>query len=96
MLGPDTTVVNSTLIPERSASAYYPIAWGNMRSTGPMPLPGSIPASYSLGAGGGGSNDAAVMQANAAPWSFRSSPVPWAIAFLLIGILGLRYIHWRH
>ena len=29
------------------------------------------------------------------PWSFKDSPVLPALAFLLIGMLGLRLVHWR-
>ena len=47
------------------------------------------------GIGGGGSMVSDGGSAGAMPWSPRYSPVPWAIAFILIGILGLRHIHWR-
>lgn len=37
----------------------------------------------------------AVAAASAAPFSPVHSPVLWAIAFILIGIIGLRHIHFR-
>jgi hypothetical protein len=40
-------------------------------------------------------NSAAGQQAAANPFSFVQSPLIIAVAALVIGLLGLRYIHWR-
>lgn len=48
-----------------------------------------------VGIGGGGSASPGAYDAVAQPWHPRYSPVPWAIGFLVVGILGLRHIHWR-
>lgn len=51
-------------------------------------------AGTGIGGGGTGSMDDGG-DAAAAPWNPKVSPVPWAIAFLVVGILGLRHVHWR-
>jgi hypothetical protein len=40
-------------------------------------------------------NSAAGQQAADNPFSFVQSPLIIAVAALIIGLLGLRYIHWR-
>lgn len=82
----------SAMKPSQAAAPYYV---GN--GVKPRTLMGFGMGSSGLaGTGiGGGGGSAASMDAIAAPWSPRASPVPWAIGFLIIGILGLRHIHWR-
>jgi hypothetical protein len=51
------------------------------------------------GAYGGGSSGPANLDASDAaandPFSPEKSPVLWACVFLVVGLLGLRYVHWR-
>ena len=53
----------------------------------------------SSGNGTGGSGGAANMDAAAAaasdPFNPSVSPVWWAVLFFVVGMLGLRYVHWR-
>lgn len=83
-------VVNGQLIPVlewpalASGNAVGP-AWGG----GPA-SPATIPPHAA-----GGSGMAAGANAGASPWSFTQSPLPLLIIMLIVGILGLRYIHWR-
>lgn len=98
MLGPDTATVNGQMVSVRDQSAYIPTVMGVIRSVGPTPLP-SIPPAYAVGGSVGSSGsgyDPGVAAASQNPWSWSVSPLPWALLFLFVGILGLRYIHWRH
>jgi|SRR5882672_10548051 len=53
-----------------------------------MGTPLSLAAGDGIGIGGGpGVSDN--------PWHPTQSPVIWAIAFLIIGFVGLRHVHWR-
>ena len=79
-------VVNGQLVPVlewqalASGNAVGP-AWGG----GPA-SPATIPpnAGNTAGASVGGN-----------PFSFRHSPLPLFLIMLVVGVLGLRYVHWR-
>lgn len=43
----------------------------------------------------GGTNMAHADLAAANPWNFKVSPLPMAMVFLVVGLVGLRLIHWR-
>lgn len=84
----------SAMKPSQAAAPYY--AGNGMK---PRTLMG-----YGMGrtglagsamGGGGASYSSGGGDAVAMPWSPRYSPVPWAIGFLIVGILGLRHVHWR-
>jgi hypothetical protein len=46
----------------------------------------------------GGTGGATMTDSEAAafnnPWSLFHSPLPWAIGFTVVGLLGLRIVHW--
>lgn len=44
---------------------------------------------------GGYANSAAAGAAALYPWNWKLSPVPWAILFVLVGLIGLRLVHWK-
>ncbi len=48
-----------------------------------------------LASGGGVVNGDQAAAAAADPFNPQSSPVIWAMLFLVVGLLGLRYVHWR-
>ena len=88
-------VINGQLVPvfEGSSSTMVPPAVGpTYRGVGNRP-PATIPAGITSPAGNGTLPGAA---AAAAPFSFTASPVPLLILMFVVGVLGLRYIHWRH
>ena len=104
---PDNTLYGSKVINGNNVSVFTmralapsqaaaPYMYGN--GSKPATLAGFSPGMGSstlinttTGIGGGpSSGDAAV-----APWDLRVSPSAWAIAFLIIGFVGLRHIHWR-
>jgi hypothetical protein len=91
-------VENGQLVPTvmggqvQPSQAYIPYFNGRGAPTPTLPPPIQIGGSHNSWAGGMG------LSSNAAaedPWNIFESPVIWAIAFLVIGILGLRHIHWR-
>lgn len=105
MLGPNTDVVNGQMVALQNRDAYYPIAFGPVpgQASQPAPVP-TIPPAYSSFAGvyssggspaAGGGTGVTQAAAVSAPFNFKLSPLPWAIIFLVGGLLGLRYIHWR-
>ena len=85
-----TLQVNSQLVPVPMSSAFYPSAASApfYRGSGQPPL--TIPMQGMQSAG-----DMAAQNAAANPWSFSASPLPIAVIALIVGLLGLRYIHWR-
>jgi hypothetical protein len=55
---------------------------------------GGASSSTNAGPGGAGNMDAAGI-AGLYPWNWKLSPLPLAIIFLLVGIIGLRLVHWK-
>lgn len=54
---------------------------------------GAVPPTLPGGVSNSGSSNAVAAAAN--PFDLKLSPVIWMIGFLFLGILGLRYVHWR-
>jgi len=93
--------VNGQLVPELTktqifpSQAYVPYMQGRGAATPTLPPPvawfsgGGNPYTSGLDISGASS------QAAAAPFDPVVSPVWWALGFLVFGILGLRYVHWR-
>ena len=86
-----TLPVNSQLIPAPMASAFYPGAAEMPIYRGSGQAPPTVPLNYMSASG----SDAKAIAAASNPWSPIDSPLPWAIGALVVGMLGLRYIHWR-
>jgi hypothetical protein len=55
---------------------------------------GELGGLANYGYGGPANLDASDVAAND-PYSPEKSPVLWACVFLVVGLLGLRYVHWR-
>jgi len=90
MLTYSSEVVNGQLVtvlpaPFRaSGNAIGPLYRGGAAT------PATIPRAQSAGA-----NAANAQAAGAAPWDPRVSPLPLLVVMLVVGLVGLRYIHWR-
>ena len=56
---------------------------------------GGASSSAHVGSGGAGGNADAAGVAGLYPWNWKLSPLPLAIIFLLVGIIGLRLVHWK-
>jgi len=83
--------VNSQLIPVPMSNAFYPTYASAPFYKGNGQPPPTIPLNY-MSSGG---TDYSAQVAAANPFSFTQSPLIIAVAALIIGILGLRYVHWR-
>lgn len=88
-----TRMVNNQLVPElmfaqvTPSQAYVPYYQGRGAPTPTLP-------GVAIGNPGGN----VIYQANDAgsdPWNMQKSPVLWAIGFVIVGILGLRWIHFQ-
>lgn len=90
MIGAGTLAVNNQLVPAPMDGAFYPSGFAYPYYKGNGQGPATVPI---MGASNG--TDAQASAAAAAPFDFAQSPLPWAIIFLIVGIMGLRYIHWR-
>jgi len=88
-----TLYVNNQIVPAPQNQAFYPAGAGYPYFRGNGQGPATVPLNYK-GTGSSGTEGEA---ANAAsmPFSIIHSPVIWAIIFLVVGVAGLRYVHWR-
>lgn len=99
-LGPGGSVgVNDQLTLGYPMSAFFPTQAQAPTFSGGMKTPPTLAYPTGLSqvgypVGGGGINDMTTA-AVAAPFSPKASPVLWAVAFLLLGVWGLRHIHFR-
>jgi len=87
-----TLYVNNQIVPSPMTSAYFPDQSQFPYFKGSGQGPATVPLNY-MGGASGTSGEAA--NATALPFSLQHSPVIWAIIFLVVGVAGLRYIHWR-
>lgn len=97
---PDSMVVNGQLVAMRQSDAYAPIVFGPTLRGGVTPVPNVPVNAYgptggAVLTGSGNPASAGVQAASASPWSPVASPLPWVVLALVIGLLGLRYIHWE-
>lgn len=83
-----SATIDGQLVPVFQGQAFTP---GN--AVGPSYQGNGVtPATIPYGVG---SNTAATVNAaQAAPLSFKHSPVPLLLVMLVVSVLGLRYIHW--
>lgn len=93
--------VNGQLVPELTSTqvfpsaAYVPYMQGRGAATPTLPPPtswfsgGQNPYTTGLEVSG------TAAEAASEPFNPVKSPVLWALGFLVIGILGLRHVHWR-
>lgn len=91
-LGPNTDVINGQLVTVRDRDVYAPMSYAPIAQRVPNITPTVPPM---IGGMGGPSSVDAQAEAMSNPWSLFHSPLPWAIAMLVVGLLGLRLIHWR-
>ena len=95
--GNGSLVVNGQIVPVPMGSQFFPSMASAPFFKGSGQPPPTVPVSFNgnqMGSSGGGI-DAVANRAASNPWSFTQSPVIIALAALVIGLLGLRYIHWR-
>lgn len=88
MIGQGTLAVNNQLLVAPNSEAFFPSSATYPYFRGSGQGPATIPLDMVNYAGAG-----SVAAAN--PWSPTQAPVWIAIVALVVGILGLRYIHWR-
>lgn len=101
-LGPSTSVVDGQRVAIQTSDAWHPAAYGSTMQSVPAGVPvqpmfaGAPVSSSGVSLTADDSNAVQAARAGAAPFSWKDSPLPWACVFLLVGLLGLRLIHWRH
>jgi hypothetical protein len=92
VLGPDSDTVNGQLLPFQNREARWPLGYIGLAQKVPN-ITATIPPMIGQ-VGGVSMNDSeAIAMSN--PWSLFHSPLPWAIGMLVVGLLLLRFIHWR-
>lgn len=110
-LGSQTQVVDGQRNVFPTSAQWAPQSWGPTTTGVPQvspTMPPFISAANTAGGGGAafglegvggygtaGNNAQVTAVANANPWNLKVSPVLWAIAFLLVGLLLLKGVHWR-
>lgn len=88
-----TLYVNNQIVPAPQSQAFFPSGQQYPYYHGTGQGPATVPLNYMGGGSNGTEGEAA--NASAMPFSIVHSPVIWAIIFLIVGISGLRYVHWR-
>lgn len=84
------------MFPSQAAAPYYYGNGAKPATLAGFSTAGSARQSVNMTTGiGGGPSGGSSAAAGAAPWNLQVSPTGWAVAFLVIGFLGLRHIHWR-
>lgn len=91
MLGPDTAVVNGQRVPLFQRDAFSPRSYVPVAPQGVAQQYPTLPGIVGNPMGNEAGNATGALQS---PFSFRDSPLPWAILFLVVGLLGLRFVHW--
>jgi hypothetical protein len=92
-VGNGSLVVNGQIVPVPMSGQFFPPLASAPFYKGSGQPPPTVPLNYMPNAQS--MNSAAGQQAAANPFSFVQSPLIIAVAALVIGLLGLRYIHWR-
>ena len=91
--GPNGSLVtNGQIIPSPMDSAYFPTTAYAPFYKGTGQPPPTVPLNFVSSAA---MTDQSANMAAADPFNFTQSPVIIAVLALVIGILGLRYVHWR-
>lgn len=91
--GPNGSLVtNGQIIPSPMDSAYFPEMASAPFYRGNGQPPPTVPLNFVSSAN---MVDQSANMAASDPFNFTQSPVIIAILALVIGILGLRYVHWR-
>lgn len=105
-LGADTVVVNGQRFATPTWDSYAPVGYGPSTTGVPQVSPsmppylGGSPTNNSMleqvgGYGTAGNNALTATIANQNPWSFRHSPVLFALIGLFLALFLLRHVHWR-
>lgn len=108
-LGYGTDDINGQMVPVRTLDGYKPMTYGPVVNVGTAAVSAVPPSLGAAGGtingqytpegdivnGSGTANNAAAAVAANKPWNIALSPVPMALIFLAVGLLGLRFVHWR-
>jgi hypothetical protein len=111
VIGYESEIVNSQLVNVAPAQAFNPLVFGRsyvpvgawprqgVYNVPPVLPPGGglakamAPAAYG-GTGAYGVTPSSV-DSSGSPFSLKSSPLWWAIGFLVVGLLMLHFVHYR-
>jgi hypothetical protein len=92
-VGNGSMVTNGQIVPVPMSGSFFPPLASAPFYKGSGQPPPTVPLNYMPNAGA--MNSAAGQQAANNPFSFVQSPLIIAVGALVVGLLGLRYIHWR-
>lgn len=92
-IGNGSLVINGQIIPVPMGGQFYPAMASAPFYKGSGQPPPTLPVNYMQGTGGPDAQAAATAAGN--PWSPTLSPLIIAIVALVVGIVGLRLVHWR-
>jgi len=109
MFGYGSDDINGQMVGVKTSDAYHPRVFGpivNVTSSSVSAVPPSLGAGGGVVGGGyngsgdvadtgGAANLASATTAATHPWDLALSPVPMALIFLVVGLVGLRVVHWR-
>jgi hypothetical protein len=94
MGGNGSGAVNSQLLPFPMLGSFFPNTAMAPQYYGNGQPPATIPLNYmNQPVGGTGVTEQSLAATN--PWSFTSSPLPWVLLALVLGLVWLRIVHWR-
>ena len=99
VLLPDSMVNNGQLLGMKQAEAYNPNVFGPFYQGSVSPVPSAAPsqmgtAQMPIDNANVSGNASLAQHAAMNPWSPSASPLIWVIGALIVGLLGLRYVHW--
>ena len=91
--GNGSLVTNGQIVPVPMMGQYFPSTASAPFYTGNGQPPPTVPINFLSSASSNSNGNAPTAASD--PFSFTQSPLIMAIIFLVVGIAGLRYIHWR-
>ena len=94
-VGNGSLVLNGQIVPVPMSGQFFPSLASAPFYRGNGQPPPTLPLNYMGYMGSSSGSDYATQQMANNPWSPTQSPLIWALGALVVGLLGLRYIHWR-
>jgi hypothetical protein len=91
--GNGSLVTNGQIVPVPMMGQFFPSMASAPFYAGNGQPPPTVPINFMSSASGSANGNAPAASSN--PFSFTQSPLLISVIALVVGIAGLRYIHWR-